>query len=173
MTPNEYQESRQNRAIQQHLSTLAEVRRSNFYVTIAFPRTKDGPLKRNNVNDFRELVRTYAKRLSSILYGREREYRRKRVTFIAWPEDKDKYGNPTFLHYHCLCHFPLDKLQELELETKKYWTKVGNRYYGYVPSIDIRNAYKPSGAANYNSKNTESGFTIEYMINEGFDNTLG
>lgn len=173
MTPDEYQERRQNRAIQQHLSTLPEVRRSNLYVTIAFPHTRDGPLRRNKVNGFRELVRSYAKRLSSVLYGRERGYRKRRVTFIAWPEDKDRYGNPTFLHFHCLCEFPLERLQDLELRTKEYWTRAGTRHYGCVPSIDIRNAYKPCGAANYNSKNTESGFTIEYMVTEGLDNTFG
>ena len=171
MTPNDFRSRQWDRDINEHIASVVERYNLDFYITVTFARGQYGPLRRCHVSDAARMVRGYANKIKTILYGRGSRDSKSDFRFVSWFEDKDRFGKLVPLHAHMLMSFPQQGANRLKEETETYWTKVGhNSPHRFSPSIDIQLAYDLNPVASYNGKNTEDGFTIENMIFFGISN---
>lgn len=165
---NTYEDNKQNRMIREHLADYCSSQPFNKFVTVSFDYSRHGtPLWKSDVAQVRRLIETYAHMLSKTIYGRRCHLDNNSALVLAVPEYKKKNGDSGHLHYHILAHFPETHIDYLTTMTLNYWSRVGNKYFGCSPTLDVRDAYHPSGSASYSLKHLETGFTLENAVITG------
>ncbi|RZK44737.1 MAG: hypothetical protein EOO61_02705 [Hymenobacter sp.] len=155
----------QNTMISDFLSERMRCLEANRFITVSFCGLKGSRrLWKSDINETKTLFDLYGKRLSYEAFGRSRNLDRSPGNFlpvIAMPEYKTKSGDETYLHYHVVAKFPLNKAVKLSIFTHRFFKNMGVRHLSSLPDVKIKEAVRSEKAVGYSLKNIEDSFTVE------------